>query len=147
MRVIDVETGKVLTSVQAEGTARSVGANVTGDIKGADFKSEAFSNTPLGEATRAAIKEALQKIAEKVPTDRTDREVPVAKSKPAAANRAPAQSGNRGVSATTTTSDTYCNLETNRSFSIVKNHVSPDQSDRWTACKVTETSATGTSAP
>ncbi|MEO0337170.1 MAG: CsgG/HfaB family protein, partial [Pseudomonadota bacterium] len=58
IRIVDVETGEVLSAFAVSGKASSTGVSVDGDIKGADFGTEAFKNTPLGEATDKAVKKA-----------------------------------------------------------------------------------------
>ena len=67
IRIVDVETGEVLSAFTASGKASSTGVKIDGDIKGADFGTEAFKNTPLGEATDKAVKKAAKKIFEIVP--------------------------------------------------------------------------------
>jgi curli biogenesis system outer membrane secretion channel CsgG len=75
LRVVEVETGRVAASFQAEGTASSTKVTAKGDVKGAGFGSDVFFATPIGEASREAIKEAVSKIASAVPTDKVDQMV------------------------------------------------------------------------
>lgn len=62
LRVVRVETGEVVKSFSAEGTASSVGFKLGADVKGVEFGGEGFENTPLGEATRKAIQNAVEVI-------------------------------------------------------------------------------------
>lgn len=70
IRFYSTETGEVLDSVKAEGRAKSHGTQfdlTEGDIK---IGGDSFDNSPLGEATRHAIEDAVKKIVlrmEKVP--------------------------------------------------------------------------------
>lgn len=62
IRLVDTTTGQVLQSHNAVGKAESSGVSVgvaRGDV---DFGADAFKNTPLGQATRQAIRDAVQFI-------------------------------------------------------------------------------------
>jgi len=62
VRVVGVTTGVVIDSFRAEGAATSTDFKLSGSIKGAKFGSKGFYKTPLGEATREALKDATGKI-------------------------------------------------------------------------------------
>ena len=62
IRLVDTSTGQVLQSHNAVGKAESSGVAVgvaRGDV---DFGADTFKNTPLGQATRQAIRDAVQFI-------------------------------------------------------------------------------------
>jgi hypothetical protein len=66
IRLIDSSTGQVLHSHNAVGTAKSTGLNVgiaRGDV---DFGAGGFQKTPLGQATRQAIHDAVNFIISKM---------------------------------------------------------------------------------
>lgn len=62
IRLVDASTGQVLKSFNADATAQSKGLGLMGDVKGVSFGSEAFTKTPLGQATREAIFKAVMFI-------------------------------------------------------------------------------------
>lgn len=62
VRVVNVATGVVVNSFRAEGDAVSTDFKLSGSIKNARFGSKGFYKTPLGEATREALKDAADKI-------------------------------------------------------------------------------------
>lgn len=63
IRVVDVEQGSVIVAFKSEGKASSTKFDVNGSIKGAEFGSDAFKNSPIGEASREAIDKAVKKIS------------------------------------------------------------------------------------
>ncbi len=66
IRLIDASTGQVLHSHNASGSAKSTGLNVgisSGDV---DFGAGGFNKTPLGQATRQAIHDAVNFIINKM---------------------------------------------------------------------------------
>lgn len=68
LRVIDVETGRVLGSVRGAGHATSTDVDVGNFFNpGAPFNVNAFSNSPLGDAAREAIAEAAEKTLKIIP--------------------------------------------------------------------------------
>jgi curli biogenesis system outer membrane secretion channel CsgG len=70
VRLIDTTTGQVLQSHNAVGKAESSGVGVGVSRGLVDFGAEGFNNTPLGQATRQAIRDAVQFVIlnmEKVP--------------------------------------------------------------------------------
>jgi curli biogenesis system outer membrane secretion channel CsgG len=62
VRLVDASTAQILTSMNAEASASYTGLGFTAKIKGVDFGSEGFQNTPLGQATREAIYKAVTQI-------------------------------------------------------------------------------------
>jgi hypothetical protein len=68
LRVINTTTGQVMKSVRAEGDVSRAKLGVDGFVKGVDFDSEGFSSTPLGEATREALEDAVIKLAKVIPS-------------------------------------------------------------------------------
>jgi len=73
LRVIEVATGRVMKSVRAEGSASGVALDAEGDIKDAGFDSDVYKNTPIGEAGREAIKNAVAKLSRVIPKNKKDR--------------------------------------------------------------------------
>lgn len=70
VRMIDTVTGQVIYSHNAAGKAESSGFSVGVDIGGVGFASDDFKKTPIGQATRQAIQDAVKFIIdamEKVP--------------------------------------------------------------------------------
>ena len=72
IRVINVETGEVLKSVKASGAKTKKNFKFDTSVYGAGFKTDQFKDTPLGEATRDAITEAVHKIVASLPDDVPD---------------------------------------------------------------------------
>jgi curli biogenesis system outer membrane secretion channel CsgG len=62
IRLIDTSTGQVIASHNAAKTAPSVGGGLGARIGNATFGGDAFFQTSLGQATRAAMQDALQFI-------------------------------------------------------------------------------------
>ena len=60
--MVSVATGVVVDSFRAEGSATSTDFKLSGSIKNAKFGSKGFYKTPLGEATREALKDATANI-------------------------------------------------------------------------------------
>ncbi len=67
VKVSDVASGEVLTSVKTEGTASSWGLGSSINYKGVSFGGDAFFRTPLGKATDGALKRAVKKILHDLP--------------------------------------------------------------------------------
>lgn len=66
MRIVDAMTGQVIEAHRAVGKASSVGLALGTDaIKGVTFGGDAFKKTPLGEATRNTLNDAIQFILKK----------------------------------------------------------------------------------
>ena len=62
IRLVDTTTGQVLQSHSAIGKAESSGVSVGVSRGDVDFGAETFRNTPLGQATREAIQDAVRFI-------------------------------------------------------------------------------------
>lgn len=62
IRLVDTETGQVLQSHNAVGKAESSGMSVGLSKGNMDFAAESFQSTPLGQATRQAIQDAVSFI-------------------------------------------------------------------------------------
>lgn len=94
IRLYDTSTSQVIDSVKAEGRAKSSGTGVGVDTTGTDergmpkgykMSTESFSKTPLGNATRQAIDQAVGLIVarmEKVPWEGTIAEIDTAETDP-----------------------------------------------------------------
>lgn len=67
IRVIDVETAEVFTSFTVEGKSTKMALALGGKYKGAAFDSGAFKNSPIGEATRDAIRNAVERLRSEIP--------------------------------------------------------------------------------
>jgi len=70
IRLIDTTTGQILYSHNAAGKAESSGLSIGVDVQGVGFASDDFKKTPIGQATRQAIHNAVKFIVdtmEKVP--------------------------------------------------------------------------------
>ncbi len=67
--ILDVETGQVIASVQSAGDARSGSAYLEVGYSDIVFGGDAFFRTPLGHATRDAIRQALRGILENIRYD------------------------------------------------------------------------------
>ena len=65
--VVDVGSGKVVSSVKTAGTATSGGGGGRVDYKDVSFGGDSFFRTPLGRATEEAIDEAVDAILEVLP--------------------------------------------------------------------------------
>lgn len=69
LRITDVETGEVLHSVRADGTARSAFFRGAVDYRKVAFGGDAFFQTPLGRATEAAIRDAVARVLDSLPAE------------------------------------------------------------------------------
>jgi curli biogenesis system outer membrane secretion channel CsgG len=78
MRLVDASTAQILSSLNAEASASQTGLGFAATIKGVDFGSDAFQNTPLGQATREAMQKAVMFIIKEMePVPWTGRVVQV----------------------------------------------------------------------
>lgn len=66
IRMIDSSTGQILHSHNASGTAKSTGLGFGGRSGDLDFNAGGFQKTPLGQATRQAISDAVNFIVNKM---------------------------------------------------------------------------------
>jgi curli biogenesis system outer membrane secretion channel CsgG len=62
IRLVDTTTGQVLTSKRAEARVSASDVSLTISTRDADFGGDAFNKTPLGQARRSAIEEAVALI-------------------------------------------------------------------------------------
>ena len=69
LRVSDVETGEILASVRADGTAGSRFFGGAVDYKRVSFGGDAFFRTPLGKATESAMRRAVDEILHILPAE------------------------------------------------------------------------------
>ncbi len=67
LTVTDVETGEIISSVLADGSAKASGKWARFDYNGVTFGGELFFKTPIGEATQQAIRKAVARIALEIP--------------------------------------------------------------------------------
>jgi curli biogenesis system outer membrane secretion channel CsgG len=65
LRIIEVDTGRILASVRAEGKAASTRQSFSIGKDELRFGSASFDDGPLGGAVRSAIREAVKKICER----------------------------------------------------------------------------------
>ena len=69
LRIYEVESGEIMASLKAEGSASSSGGGGEGQYKNVKIGGESFKRTPLGKATEQAIKEAVDKLLKALPVD------------------------------------------------------------------------------
>lgn len=69
LRVSDVETGEILASVRADGTAGSRFFGGAVNYKQVSFGGDAFFRTPLGRATESAMRRAVDEILHILPAE------------------------------------------------------------------------------
>jgi len=67
LTVVDVETGVIVATVAGAGRAYARELGVEGEYRQVRFGAEAFYKTPLGRATRAAIREAVDRLLRQIP--------------------------------------------------------------------------------
>lgn len=67
IKVVDVETGQILTSIESSGKASSGYFGGTVNYKSIAFGGEAYYRTPLGMATREAMDKALSRLMKTLP--------------------------------------------------------------------------------
>jgi len=67
LTVVDVQSGEIIGSAQADGEAKARSAYVAAEYKGVYFGGESFSRTPLGSATNKAIREAVEELNDQFP--------------------------------------------------------------------------------
>jgi len=81
VRLVDATTGQILSSLNAEASAQQTGLGFAARVQGVTFGSDAFQNTPLGQATREAIQKAVMFIIKEMePVPWTGRVVQVKES-------------------------------------------------------------------
>lgn len=67
LTVVDVETGVIVASVPCSGDASAREAGFETEYKNVNFGGEAFYRTPLGSATRQAIRDGVRKLLRDIP--------------------------------------------------------------------------------
>lgn len=67
IKVSDVESGEIVSSVKAAKTVSAGGVGAEGRYKNMAFGGDAFFRTPLGKATESAIYSALRQILRELP--------------------------------------------------------------------------------
>lgn len=67
LTVTDVETGEIISSVPAEGSAKASGKWARFEYSGVTFGGDLFFRTPIGQATQEAIRKAVYRIAQDIP--------------------------------------------------------------------------------
>lgn len=67
LTIVDIESGRIVDSVQCAGKARAGDAYAKGSYKGIQFGGRSFFQTPLGIATASAIRQGLHGIVKKMP--------------------------------------------------------------------------------
>lgn len=70
VRVSDVETGEIVSSVKAARSVSAGGIGVEARYKDVAFGGDAFFRTPLGKATEAALRDAVKQILRDLPARR-----------------------------------------------------------------------------
>lgn len=65
--ITDVETGEILASIPADGTARASSKWAKFDYKNVSFGGDLFFQTPIGRATQEAIGKAVYHIVQAIP--------------------------------------------------------------------------------
>jgi curli biogenesis system outer membrane secretion channel CsgG len=63
LRIVNARSGEVISSFTVSKSASRTGIGFTGDYKGVSFGGDAFMKTPLGDASRQALEEAVGRIA------------------------------------------------------------------------------------
>ena len=69
IKASDVETGEIVGSVRASGTARSNFFQASVSYKDLNFGGDAFFRTPLGSATEKAIRRAVKELLRTLPDE------------------------------------------------------------------------------
>ncbi len=67
LTIVDIESGRIVDSVQCAGKAKAGDAFAKGSYKGIQFGGRSFFETPLGIATASAIRQGLHGIVKKMP--------------------------------------------------------------------------------
>lgn len=69
LTIVEVATGKIVGSVQAEGFASAYEAYLEANYAEVTFGGEGFYQTPLGEATSDAMEDALYELVDRIPIE------------------------------------------------------------------------------
>ncbi len=67
LTIVDIESGKIVDSVQCAGEAKAGEIYTKGSYEGVHFGGSKFFKTPLGTATAEAMRSGLKGIVEKIP--------------------------------------------------------------------------------
>jgi len=67
LTIVDIESSRIVDSVQCAGKARAGSAYAQASYKGVQFGGRSFFQTPLGVATASAIRQGLHGIVAKIP--------------------------------------------------------------------------------
>ncbi len=67
LTLVDVETGEILASIPAEGTASAGGKWISFNYQEVAFGGESFFRTPIGKATEEALSKAVYQIVKSIP--------------------------------------------------------------------------------
>ncbi len=67
LTIVDVETGEIVSSIQCAGTSAAGQVFGQAEYKGIAFGGDAFFKTPLGKATRDAIRQGVKGILSEMP--------------------------------------------------------------------------------
>ena len=67
LTVTDVETGEIICSIPSEGSARASSQWVKFDYSNTAFGGDMFFKSPIGRATRQALRKAVYKIIQEIP--------------------------------------------------------------------------------
>ncbi len=70
LTIIDIESGRIIDSVQCDGDARARSAYGRGSYDDVHFGGDMFFKTPLGKATAQAIRQGLNGIVTRMPPKR-----------------------------------------------------------------------------
>lgn len=69
IKVIDIESGEIISSVQTDATASSGFFGAAVNYKQISFGGEAFFQSPLGRATTSAMRKAIRRILKDIPRE------------------------------------------------------------------------------
>lgn len=69
LTLVEIESGRIIGSVACAGRAHAGYAYAETEYKGVRFGGDAFFRTPLGSATRDAIREGVARVLSEVPVD------------------------------------------------------------------------------
>ena len=67
LTIMEVESGRIVDSVQCEGHARAKSAYGAGNYDDVQFGGDMFFKTPIGKATSSALRQGLKGVISKVP--------------------------------------------------------------------------------
>lgn len=70
LTIVEIESGRIVDSVQCSGKARAGSTFAQADYKGVQFGGRLFFQTPLGKATTSAVRQGLRKVLRSVPQQR-----------------------------------------------------------------------------